>query len=38
MNRKVLMVSTASRCEHPVDVPWDDPELPDAMVALRRER
>ena len=23
---------------HPVDVPWDDPELLDAMLALRNER
>ena len=24
--------------EHPVDMPWDDPELLDAMLALRREQ
>ena len=24
--------------DHPVDMPWDDPELLDAMLALRRER
>jgi predicted ATP-grasp superfamily ATP-dependent carboligase len=24
--------------EHPVDMPWDDPELLDAMLALHRER
>jgi predicted ATP-grasp superfamily ATP-dependent carboligase len=24
--------------DHPVDVPWDDPELFEAMIAMRRER
>ena len=24
--------------QYPVDIPWDDPELLDAMLALRRER
>ena len=24
--------------KYPVDIPWDDPELLDAMLALRRER